>query len=187
MTGAHPMDPTDAFHEIGLLAFSETSVDGLLKQLAELAKRTVPGTAEVSVTLSRGNGAHTAAFTGGLALDLDERQYEQGHGPCLDALASGGTLVLNDLKSEARWPDFAALALDAGCRSCLSVGLPVHQSATGALNLYATEPQAFDEDAVTVAQTFAGYAAVALANAHLHSAQANLADLLRTAMLGSRQ
>jgi GAF domain-containing protein len=187
MTGAHPMDPTAAFHESGLLAFSETPIDGLLHQLAALAKRTVPGAAEVSVTLSRGRGAHTAAFTGGLAVDLDERQYERGHGPCLDALASGGTLILDDMTSEARWPDFVALALDAGCLSCLSVGLPVHASAAGAFNFYATEPQAFDDDAVTVARTFAGYAAVALANAHLHDAQANVADLLRTAMLGPRQ
>jgi GAF domain-containing protein len=187
MTGVYPMDPTDAFHEIASRTFDGTSLDDLLHRMAELAKRTVPGAAEVSVTLSRGKGAYTAAFTGGLALGLDERQYEQGHGPCLDALASGGTLVLNDLTSEARWPDFAALALAAGCLSCLSVGLPVHASAAGALNLYATEPHAFDEDAVTVAQTFAGYAAVALANAHLHNAQAGLADLLRTAMLDPRQ
>jgi GAF domain-containing protein len=135
------------------------------------------------VTLSRGKGAYTAAFTGDLSLILDERQYKQGHGPCLAALASGETLLIDDMTSETRWPDFAALAVDAGCHSSLSVGLPVHESVTGALNIYALKPAAFDDDAVTIAQTFAGYAAVALANAHRYDTQANLAEHLRTAMV----
>jgi ANTAR domain-containing protein len=48
--------------------------------------------------------------------------------------------------------------------SSLSVGFPLRDALSGALNLYATEPQAFDDDAVILAQTFAGYAAVAMAN-----------------------
>ena len=183
MTADHPMDPIDAFNEIGLIKLSETTIDGLLKQIAELTERTVPGASEVSVTLSRGKGAYTAAFTGELSLNLDERQYQQGHGPCLAALASGETLLVDDMTSETRWPDFAVLAVDAGCHSSLSVGLPVHESVTGALNIYARKPAAFDDDAITVAQTFAGYAAVALANAHLYDTQANLAEHLRTAMV----
>ena len=182
MTDEYPMDPTDAFQEIGLIKLGETDVDGVLKRIAELAQRTIPGAVEVSVTLSSGKGAYTAAFTGDLSLSLDERQYERGHGPCLDALASGDTLVVDDMSSETRWPDFAAPATAAGCHSSLSVGLPVHQSAAGALNIYSTEPKAFDDDAVTIAQTFAGYAAVALANAHLFDAQATLAQHLQTAM-----
>ena len=182
MTGEYPMDPTDAFHEIGLIKLGENDVDGLLKRIADIAKRTIPGADEVSVTLSRGKDAYTAAFTGELALALDERQYERGHGPCLDALASGETLIVDDMSDETRWPDFAALATAAGCHSSLSVGLPGHQSAAGALNIYSTEPKAFDDDAITIGQTFAGYAAVALANAHLYDAQATLAQHLQTAM-----
>jgi GAF domain-containing protein len=52
-----------------------------------------------------------------------------------------------------------------GAHSSLSVGLPLRGSFTGALNLYSAVPHAFDEDSVILAQTFAGYAAVAMADA----------------------
>ena len=41
----------------------------------------------------------------------------------------------------------------------------MHESVTGALNIYAKKPDAFDDDEIVLAQTFAGYAAVTLANA----------------------
>ena len=179
-----PMDLIDAFTAMGRIRFAETNVDGVLDQLARLAQQAIPGAAEVSFTLSRGKGAYTAAFTGDVALELDERQYEQGHGPCLDALASGDTLSIPDMNTETRWPDFTAKALDAGCRSSLSIGLPVHESVAGALNIYATTPAAFDDDAISIGQTFASYAAVVLANAHLYDTQANLAEHMQTAMAG---
>jgi GAF domain-containing protein len=182
MTDEYPLDPSRAFAEISQIKLSDTNLDGVLEQLAGLAERTIPGAAEVSITLSRGNGAYTAAFTGELALALDETQYEQGHGPCLDALASGDVLSVDDMGNEDRWPEFAARAVEAGCHSSLSVGLPVHESAAGALNIYATKAQAFDDDAVALARTFAGYAAVALANAHLYDAQASLASQMQAAM-----
>jgi GAF domain-containing protein len=49
-----------------------------------------------------------------------------------------------------------------------------------------TEPQAFDDDTIALAQAFAGYAAVALANVHLDDAQAALADHMQTAMAAAR-
>jgi AmiR/NasT family two-component response regulator len=67
-------------------------------------------------------------------------------------------------------------------RSSLSVGMPVQERVTGALNLYATAADAFDEEATLVAQTFSGYAAVAMANAHLYDATATLAQHLQAAM-----
>jgi GAF domain-containing protein len=103
----------------------------------------------------RGKGAHTATFTGDLALACDERQYERGHGPCLDASVTAATLLIDDMKQETRWRDYTPGAVEAGARSSLSIGLPVHESVTGALNIYATEPDIFHDDAVVLAQTFA--------------------------------
>jgi AmiR/NasT family two-component response regulator len=66
--------------------------------------------------------------------------------------------------------------------SSLSIGLPVYEAVNGALNLYATKPENFDEDAIILAETFAGYAAVALANAHLYDVTASLAQHMQAAM-----
>jgi len=176
------MDPTEAFSQLGRIKLSETDIDGVLDTIAGLAKRTIPGTDEVSVTLVRGKGAYTAAFTGDLARDLDETQYERGHGPCLDAATAGASLSLRDMAGETRWPDFAARAMAAGVGSSLSIGLPIHETVSGALNVYAGEPDTFDDDAIILAQTFAGYAAVALANAHLYDVTATLAQHMQAAM-----
>ncbi|WP_250036661.1 ANTAR domain-containing protein [Paractinoplanes maris] len=182
MADQQPLDPTYAFAELGRIKLADTDLEGVLQQVATLAKRTIAGVDEASVTLLRRKKAHTAAFTGDLARDMDERQYEEGGGPCLDAAAAAAVQSVPDLTREQRWPHYVPAALKAGVRSSLSVGLPVHESVSGALNLYSTEPDAFDEDAVVLAQTFSGYAAVALANAHLYDATATLAQHMQAAM-----
>ncbi|WP_249998651.1 GAF and ANTAR domain-containing protein [Actinoplanes sp. M2I2] len=176
------MDPGDAFARLGRIKLSETDLHGVLDTIADLAKNTIPGAKEVSVTLIRGENAYTAAFTGDLALKLDESQYRAGHGPCLDAAAAAATLSLPRIDQESRWPGWTPQALGSGVQSSLSVGLPVQEAVTGAMNIYATEPEAFDDDAVELAETFAGYAAVVLANAHLYDATATLAEQMRAAM-----
>jgi GAF domain-containing protein len=177
-----PLDPADAFAELGRIRLSETNLDGVMRKVAELAKSAVAGVDEASVTLVNGKKAYTAAYTGDLALALDERQYHEGGGPCLAAASSTTTVLLPDLTAEDRWPSYIYHALAAGVRCSLSVGLPVHDQVTGALNMYATEIDAFDDEAVVLAQTFAGFAAVALANAHLYDASATLSQHMAAAM-----
>jgi hypothetical protein len=52
----------------------------------------------------------------------------------------------------------------------------------GALNMYASTPHAPSDETMTLAQAFAGYAGVAVANAALYNHSAELADQMRTAM-----
>ena len=182
MAHQSPLDPADAFVELGQIKLSETDLDGVMHKVAELAKRAIVGVHEASVSLVRGASAHTAAYTADLALALDERQYEEGDGPCLTAAASTATISVPDLTTEKRWPHYIGRALEAGVRSSLSVGLPVEDTVTGALNLYSTGLDAFDEEAVLLAQTFAGFAAVALGNAHTYDVSATLAQHLASAM-----
>lgn len=182
MTDDKPADRADAFAELGRIKLNETDLDGVLDKVAESALRTLPGAAEVSVTLVRGDSPQTAVFTGQVARKLDEAQYQLGYGPCLEAAAVAVTLSLPDMARETRWPDFARRALAAGIHSSLSVGLPVHEDVTGALNIYASRPSAFDAEAIEVAEAFSGYAAVALANAHLYDTKASLAQHMQAAM-----
>ncbi|MFC6022861.1 ANTAR domain-containing protein [Plantactinospora solaniradicis] len=176
------LDTTEAFAELGRIKLGDTNLAGVLDRIAELAKRSIPGAEEVSVTLIRGDDAYTAAFTGQLALRLDESQYQKGHGPCLDAAQSGATMSVPDMSSETRWPDWAARARTEGALSSMSIGLPIQEAVVGALNVYGAKPDAFDDDDVLQAQTFAGYAAVALANAHLYDTTATLAQQMQAAM-----
>jgi GAF domain-containing protein len=178
------VDPADAFAELGRIRLDETSLDEMLRRVAELANQSVPATRDVSVTLIRGRTRQTVTSTGELARDLDEWQYEHDQGPCLDASASGDSVSVPDMAGEQRWPDWAARARAAGVGSSLSVGLPIQESVVGALNVYGEVAHAFDPPAIAVAEGFAAYAAVALANAHLYDSAATLAQQMQEAMRG---
>lgn len=182
MTTVDPADAHAAFAELGRIRLSETPLNGVLSRVALLARATVSGAAEVSVTLVTDRGAHTPVFTGEIAARLDEWQYREDRGPCIEAAMTTATLSVPDLSREDRWTVYTRRAIEAGVHSALSVGLPVQDAVTGALNLYGFAPHAFDDDAVIVAQTFASYAAVALANAHTYDATATLARQMREAM-----
>jgi GAF domain-containing protein len=173
---------TEAFAELGRIHFSDTDVVTALAKVADVARRSVPGADEVSITLVGPGGAHTAASTGQRAVTVDEWQYQQGHGPCLAAAAANITVSVRDMAGGTRWPEWADRAIDAGVHSSLSVGLPLRESVSGALNVYACEPHAFDDDAVILAETFAGYAAVAMANARRYDGLATLADHIESMM-----
>ena len=88
------------------------------------------------MTLVEGEKARSAAFTGSIAAMLDERQYDQGFGPCMDAASSGGMVAITDMATEETYRDFAALARRQGVTSSLSVGMPVPRRTVGALNIY---------------------------------------------------
>lgn len=174
--------PSHALAELSRIDLREHDVVAVLGRIAEVAKRTVPGAAEASVTLIEAGEARTAAYTGKIALALDERQYEAERGPCLDAAAGAVLVSVNDMASEDRWKRFAEAALDAGVRSSLSMGIPIQDALVGALNMYGTTPHAFNDESIELARTFAGYAAIALANAHLYVNSAALAEQMRQAM-----
>lgn len=177
-----PMDPAAAFGELSRIKLGDMGLDGVLTRVAELARHTVPGAEQVSVTLIRDGRARTVGATDPVALAMDERQYERGAGPCLDASAWQRTVHVPDVATDNRWPDWAVYARFCGMRSSLAVGLTLEDPVRGSLNLYAAEPHAFDDEAVQLAETFASYAAVALANAHLYHATRTFAEHLHAAM-----
>ncbi len=177
-----PTDASHAFAELGRIDFAEHDLEAVLDRVCRFVQAAIPGAAEVSVSLLRCGQSSTAAFTGELALKLDERQYEVGSGPCVEAAATGMTLKVDDMSSEERWPAYSKVAAAEGACSTLSVGMPFQHALTGAINIYARDAHAFDDTSVEVAETFAGYAAVAVTNVHLYESTATLASQMQEAM-----
>jgi GAF domain-containing protein len=182
MAEKEPVDAHAAFDELARLVLGEQSMEGLLSRIAELAQGVVPGAAEVSVSLVNKDKATTVVSTGAVATALDERQYDDGTGPCVDAAQAGVVALIPDMRKESRWPSFTAAAVDHGMLSSLSTPIPLQQYANAALNMYGAQPQAFDDEAVALAESFASYAGVALANMHLYESTRTLAEQLQTAM-----
>ena len=182
MSNPQHTQPQDAFAELARITLADHSLDRVMDKVAALTKTTLGLKGEVSVTIVERGRPSTVASTGSLATNLDERQYQRGYGPCLDSIAGGETLMVEDMDTEQRWPDWARSASSAGAGSSLSIPVPLQREVSAALNIYSTDRDAFDDNAVELASTFAAYAGVALANTHLYEAQGQVAEQLRTAM-----
>jgi GAF domain-containing protein len=180
-TGGQP-DPRAAFAELSKIMLGAQPLSETLSRVAELAKQTIPGAAEVSVTLMQDGTVTSVSFTGPLAVQLDERQYESGFGPCMDAATSGRTISIDDTANSSTYPDFARAAARKGVRHTMSIGLPVQRQTIGALNVYGTDDTPFDGAKQELATAFASYAAVAVANAGVYATTATLAANLQRAL-----
>ncbi|MBT2424131.1 GAF and ANTAR domain-containing protein [Streptomyces sp. ISL-22] len=137
------------------------------------------------VTIQRSERPLTVVSTGGVADKLDEKQYGQDDGPCLQALRTGEAVHVPDLLVETRWGSYPRFAVDLGIRSSLSVPIPVRAHTAGALNFYAADRDAFGEDD---RQTLALFAAQAGGGIALAQRLADAEDFTRDlqAALASR-
>ena len=185
--------PAPAVLEIAVLAdlasivLDSAPLGLVLQRLALIAERAVPGALAVSVTVVRAGTATSAGFTGAIAAALDERQYENGFGPCLHAAATATEVVVADTASPSpAYPAFSAVALRHGIGSAVAVGLAVAGSSTAALNVYCAGPGTAGAVAVAVtlraARVFAAYASVAISNAAALDAERATSAQLVTAM-----
>ena len=174
----------EALERLGRLSLRDLSMEELLQTVADLTKTVMPGHTEVSVSLLVKDSPTTVASTGQLATDLDERQYNRDHGPCLHAARTGELTEIVDTRTDSRWPDYTPRAAEHGALSSLSVPLTVEEDeqVTGALNIYAREPHAFDEESRSAATKFAPYAAVAAGNLYAYRSARDMADNLQVAL-----
>ena len=177
-----PLDPRVAFAELSKIMLGEQQLSETLGRVAELARQTIAGAAEVSVTLIEDGHVSSVAFTGALSAQLDERQYEAGFGPCMDAATSGATVTIENTAADPTYPDFGRAAARHGITHTMSIGLPVARQTIGALNVYGAGDGAFDAATHELATAFASYAAVAVANAGVYASTATLAANLQRAL-----
>jgi GAF domain-containing protein len=117
-----------------------------------------------------------------LAAQLDEVQYGQDDGPCLQTLRTGQVTLVHDLNTERRWGAYPAHALARGVRSSLSLPLTINGDTRGALNLYSPTANAFGKEEHQQAQILSVQASTALTLAHRQTEQATLTDQLREAL-----
>lgn len=80
----------------------------------------------------------TFGSSGPLGRTLDELQFTFGEGPCLDAVASGRPVLVDDLDdaAEQRWPALTGALLEHGVRAVYSLPIAVSATCIGALDLY---------------------------------------------------
>jgi GAF domain-containing protein len=151
---------------------AEPDVQQTLQRAVELAAEHLTaghagGEVYASVSLVRGHRrVETPASSDERATRADALQYELGQGPCLDAIWERETFQIEDLTTEARYPQWSRrVVADTGIRSSLSFQLFTAGDSLGALNLYSPHPHGFDEEDRAEGLMFAAHASVALASA----------------------
>jgi GAF domain-containing protein len=171
-------------HEaLARVVLADRKLSDVLTEITGIARRAMPSVEAASITLIRGEKPFTAAYDGQMALDADELQYERGYGPCMDAGRAGQVLLIDDMRNDQRWPDYAKEAAAHGVLSSLSVPLPFQGVTIGALNTYAGRSRVFDDQDVELAEEVAAWVAVAVGNAEATARTNEDLTLLRTVMV----
>lgn len=176
-------DLTELHQDLARVVETGRALTDVLYDITHIARRAMTGTEAASITLIQGERAFTAAYDGQMAMDADELQYERGYGPCMDAGRAGQVFLIEDMRTEERWPDYARSAAAHHIGSSLSVSLPFQSATIGALNSYARDPHAFGEEDMTLGEEVACWVAVAVSRAEASAATHQELQDMRTAML----
>ena len=138
------------------------SVEDALARLAVVALSIIPGAEQCGISVAARKSVSTVASTDGMVDRLDELQYDLGEGPCLDAIRHHTSVVVDDMRAETRWPRFAPPAAEAGCLSQMGIEIFCASGRVGGLNLYSTQPSAFDEQTRQAATLLAIHTSVVM-------------------------
>ncbi len=144
----------------------EPTLQQTLDRVVELAVTMIDGCESAGISLVTRGRIESPAVSDPLVARGDELQYELGEGPCLDAIHDSSLVEARDVAADSRWPRWAPKVADElGVRSMLCVQLYTSETAHGALNMYATTPDAFGTEDHHLASTFAAVAAAAISAA----------------------
>ena len=141
----------------------DADVDDVLRELTQSAAAAMPGAQYAGITIASRNGkVRTAAATDRYPELLDQIQQRHGQGPCLTAAWEHHVVRIDDMALENRWPAYCRDAADeTPIRSIMSFQLFADHHHMGALNFYAEQPNAFDEDALEMGLILATHTALA--------------------------
>ncbi|MGW7613581.1 GAF and ANTAR domain-containing protein [Streptomyces sp. NPDC054766] len=160
---------------------SAESLDDFLQVLADAALD-LTHAEEIGVTVERDHQPVTVVSAGPAAPALDEKQYGQDDGPCLQAARTGNEVMVLDMLAETRWDGYPAYAAAHGIRSSLSLPIADRTETVGALNLYAGPPRAFESMDLAVLRSLAAQATGAIRLAQRLADTQAFAEQMRAAM-----
>lgn len=145
---------------------TETSVGEALRRIADITLEAVPGADIVGMSMLGDDGRPiTAVYTDVESPEIDEAQYREGRGPCLDAWRNNEVVQVPRVEDFVDvYPAFAAKCRHHGVWSTLSVPMTAGDVALGALNLYSRASDGLSEDDAPFSRDLAAAGAVVLEN-----------------------
>ena len=159
-----------ALGALNALQLSLQDYDDFLGEVAALAADVVSPRASCGITTRYDDEPLTVATSDDRAGQLDEAQYCDAAGPCMEAMRSGLIVDVPDQAQDHRWPRYRTRALALGVQCSMSLPLVVGGRSIGALNLYGFDRKdGFGSEPRARAEIFAGQAATAVALARRHT------------------
>lgn len=155
----------------------------ILQRLTVLARHTVGVSQSASITVVEDGSYRTANSTGPEPLAIDEAQYREGDGPCLEAMRLGRQLQIVVEESADRWPLFGKEAMRAGVAGTLSTPLVRGpDDIVGALNIYAGGDGSFTPADTATAELISEVVAILVGRSLALLSSSRLNEQLRQAV-----
>ncbi len=150
------------------LASRQSSVDETLQAAVDLCVELIDGCGVADIMFLQAKQTTVPVASDALSRALAQAQQHADGGPCVAAAFGEERVIAKDHRNDQRWPDFAQQAIELGITSVVSYQLFLHRDDDdrfGALNLYGSGPDAFDERAIEIGEVFAAHCTTTLAAA----------------------
>jgi len=157
-------------------------LDGLTGLAAASMSSSTGVPIECAVTLHRRKRTATIGGSSGRATVIDRIEQSLGDGPCIEALESGVPVLLGDVSSDPRWPEYRSALSAAGIGGSLGIPMKLEDDAGAVLDYFAPVSGLFDEQAVADGVRFADMAGKALRLAVRIAAADQRAENMKAAM-----
>ncbi|CAL9652488.1 hypothetical protein SUDANB108_06686 [Streptomyces sp. enrichment culture] len=181
MTSDHAHDDASVSASLMEWLLQTQSLEDFLQTLADAALE-LSRAEGTGVTLERDHRPLTVASAGPPAPKLDEKQYGQDDGPCLQSARTGEEVLVGDMLTESRWGDYPAYAAACGIRSSVSLPIAARTHTVGALNIYGGPAHAFDDADLGALRSLAAQATGAIALAQRIADAEAFAEQMQQAM-----
>ncbi len=174
---------TEAFVTIANALVDGYDIAAMLSELTEDCARLLD-IASVGLLLADAKGVlQVAAASSERTRDLELFQLQCDQGPCLDGYRGGTPVLIGDLSREgARWPRFAAVAVEAGFASVHCLPVRLRDTVLGTLNLFGACAGTLNAEDLALGQAFAHVTAIALVAGKAATDKTALAEQLQTAL-----
>lgn len=171
-----PRATVERLSRVTKLLKTQRSLPAQMDAVVGIVKRTVPSCDAAGIVLLVEGEPTSVAVTDRLTIELDLVQYNTGEGPCLTALHDGNVIRIDILERDSRFTRFAPGALDQGLHSVLSTPLDANGRTVGALNMYSTTANAFDDRTSDAVRPMAEYAGHAIGTSPLYAYSLDMVD-----------
>jgi GAF domain-containing protein len=184
MIKKYPLDElSTALGRIMGLLLTEEKVDHAVHSLARAVRDALPGSIGAGVSILNPHALPVSSgSTDSVVERADALQYQFVQGPCLTAWATQQSVLIRDVATDRRWPNWSAAVVNLPIRSVVSTPLISGGEAIGAMKIYADTPDVFEDATTALMELFAAPAATLLSHIQTAEIPERISESLQSAL-----